>query len=75
MALTRAELVTLRDAWLAAELACATGQSYTIGGRTLTRADARFAAEQRAKYQAQLDAFDAGRGQGARVIYGVPRDT
>lgn len=27
------------DEWLEAELACATGQSYTIGSRTLTRAD------------------------------------
>lgn len=28
-------------AWLQADLAVATGQSYTIGGRTLTRADAK----------------------------------
>ena len=27
------------DAWLEAELACTTNQSYTIGSRTLTRAD------------------------------------
>lgn len=27
------------DEWLEAELVCATGQSYTIGSRTLTRAD------------------------------------
>lgn len=27
------------DAWLEAELACSTGQSYTIGSRTLTRAN------------------------------------
>ncbi len=28
------------DAWLAADLAVANGQSYTIGNRSLTRADA-----------------------------------
>lgn len=28
------------DAWLAADLAVAQGQSYTIGNRSLTRADA-----------------------------------
>lgn len=27
------------DAWLEAELACTSSQSYTIGSRTLTRAD------------------------------------
>lgn len=27
------------DAWLEAELACTTNQSYTIGSRSLTRAD------------------------------------
>lgn len=27
------------DAWLEAELTCTTNQSYTIGSRTLTRAD------------------------------------
>ena len=27
------------NAWLEAELACTTNQSYTIGSRTLTRAD------------------------------------
>jgi len=29
------------DAWLAASLAVAQGQSYSIGGRTLTRVNAR----------------------------------
>jgi hypothetical protein len=71
---TQAEVQTLLDAWTAAELAVATGQAYTIGGRSLTRADAAFIVKMREKYQAQLEGLVAGRGGGVRVIRVVPRD-
>lgn len=38
---TAAELSEQKSAWKAALLAVSTGQSYTIGRRTLTRADAK----------------------------------
>ena len=39
MAITLVSAQAQLDAWLAAELAAATGQSYSIGGRTLSRVD------------------------------------
>jgi len=38
--MTLTEAIAHRDAWLAADLAVAQNQSYTIEGRTLSRADA-----------------------------------
>lgn len=38
--ITLAQAEALLDAWLAASLAVASGQSYSIGSRSLTRADA-----------------------------------
>lgn len=39
--ITQAQAQAQLDAWLAASLAIAKNQSYTIGMRTLTRADAK----------------------------------
>lgn len=38
--ITEAQAQAHLDAWMAADLAVAQGQSYSIGSRTLTRADA-----------------------------------
>ncbi len=64
------------DAWLEAELACTTNQSYTIGSRTLTRADL---AEIRntIKYWAGLvDKLEAAQKHGGRnrTMRIMPRD-
>jgi hypothetical protein len=75
VALTLAEATQLRADYFAALRAIATGQSYTIGSRTLTRADERFVSEQFAKYDALVDALTVGRTAGARAIRLVPRDT
>lgn len=62
--------------WLEAELACSTNQSYTIGSRTLTRADLTKIGE-RIKYWAGLvDKLEAekrfgGRNRARRIM---PRD-
>ena len=64
------------DAWLEAELACTTNQSYTIGSRTLTRADL---AEIRntIKYWAEIvTKLEAARKYGGRnrTMRIMPRD-
>lgn len=62
--------------WLEAELACSTNQSYTIGSRTLTRADLTKIGE-RIKYWAGIvDKLEAekrfgGRNRTRRIM---PRD-
>ena len=40
MAISLSDATTALAAWVAADLATATGQSYSIGNRTLTRVDA-----------------------------------
>jgi hypothetical protein len=60
-------------AWLEADAAVATGQSYTIGSRTLTRADAARIAERIAFWRRQVEQLESGRS-GVRVVRAVPRD-
>jgi hypothetical protein len=74
MALTLAEASLLRADYFAALRAIATGQSYTIGGRTLTRADERFVKEQFDEYDALVDQLTNGSPVGARIMRVVPRD-
>lgn len=58
------------DAWMAADLAVATGQSYTIGSRTLHRANSREIRENIDKWQRLVLQLQTGSG-GMRVRYGV----
>jgi hypothetical protein len=74
MALTLDEAQTLRDAWKAAELAVAAGQSYTIAGRSLTRADARYIHQQFVRYDQVVDQLKAGTSPGVPVFRAMPRD-
>jgi len=74
VALTLDEAQALRAAWLAAELAVASGQSYEIGGRSLTRADARYIGERFAYYDRVVTALQAGRAPGPRAVRVMPRD-
>lgn len=48
-----------RDAWLAADLAVANGQSYSIGEMTLTRADVATIRENISYWQRVVDTFAA----------------
>ena len=69
MTLAQAEAALAR--WYAAEEAVATGQSYSIGRYSLTRADARFIAARIAHYEtrvAQLRRAPARRGLGIQYI-------
>lgn len=74
MALTLAEAQALRAAYYQALLAISTGQSYTIGSRTLTRADLAEVERLFNQYDRAVEALQAGRTAGARVVRVVPRD-
>jgi len=65
--LTQAE--TQLTAWLAADTAVATGQAYTIGGRSLTRANAREIRENIVFWDHQVKRLTRG---GIRVTGATP---
>jgi len=56
-------------AWLAADTAVASGQAYTIGGRSLTRANAKEIRENISFWDAKVQDLSAG-GSG-RAIRGI----
>jgi hypothetical protein len=60
--------------WLDAEEAVATSQSYTIAGRSLTRANLAEIGKRIAYYRAEVAALESGRGAGMRVQRVMPRD-
>lgn len=62
--------------WLAAEEAIATGQSYQIDDRRLTRADLKAVREELEYWAARLAECENEQGQGGRnrVYRFVPRD-
>ena len=59
--------------WLEAERAVATGQSYKIGSRSLTRANLSDIAARITYWRNEVAKLESGR-TGARVLRGVPRD-
>lgn len=68
-AITLAQAQTQLSAWLAADAALAGGaQSYTIGTRTFTRANALEIRNNVIHWQQQVNALNRG---GMRVRYGV----
>lgn len=64
------------DAWLEAELACTTNQSYTIGSRSLTRADLAEIRETIRYWQGMVTKLENQEKQGGRngIYRIVPRD-
>lgn len=61
--------------WLDAEKAVATGQSYKIGTRSLTRANLSDIADRIKFWRNEVAKLESGaNGGGARVWRGVPRD-
>lgn len=72
--MTLAEASTLRGLWLAAETAVASGQQYTIGTRTLIRADAGFIHKMFLYYDGLVTALTTGNGPGVRMQRAVFRD-
>ena len=62
------------EIWLDAEKAVATGQSYKIGSRSLTRANLSDIRDSIRYWRNELEKLESGRGSGARVLRVVPRD-
>lgn len=60
--------------WMDAELAVATGQSYKIGTRSLTRANLSDIMAQIKFWRNEVARLESGAGGGARVLRAVPRD-
>lgn len=65
--ITLAQAETQLAAWLDADAKVAQGQSYSIGGRSLTRADARVITEKIDYWQRQVEVLSAGGTRGIRV--------
>lgn len=63
LAQAEAQLAT----WLAADTAVASGQSYSIGGRQLTRADAKAITEKIEYWNGQVQKLSRGGNGGMRV--------
>lgn len=61
------------EAWLDAELAVSTGQSYQIGSRRLQRADLSEIRKQISYWQRKVYELDGSR-RNRRVVRVVPRD-
>jgi hypothetical protein len=74
MALTLEDAQQYLQLWLDAEAAVATGQSYKIGSRSLTRVDLAQIAARISYWRNEVDALEAGGRRGARVMRVVPRD-
>lgn len=64
------------NTWLAAEEAVATGQSYQIGTRMLTRADLKQIREEMEYWAAKLTEAESAETRGGRnrMYHFVPRD-
>lgn len=72
MALTKAQAQEHLDAWHAADLALATGQSYSIGNRTLTRENAQEVRNMIAYWEGKVRDAES-RSRGARPGVMTPR--
>ena len=58
MALTLSQAQDALDAWVAADLAVAKGQSYTMNGRSLTMANVKEIREQILYWERRIHAFE-----------------
>lgn len=70
---TLKEARTQLSLWIEADASVATGQSYRIGTRQLTRADASAITEKIKFWRAEVERLERCR-RGARVMRAVPRD-
>lgn len=69
--LTKEQAEELLELWVKAEKAVATGQSYSIGGRSLTRADAKDITDKIKFYSKLCNQLERG---GKRVQRVFPND-
>lgn len=61
--------------WVEAQASVATGQSYKIGSRSLTRASLNEIMKMIEFWRNQIAVLESGRRPGMRVLRAVPRDT
>ncbi|WP_228485746.1 DUF6148 family protein [Thermaerobacillus caldiproteolyticus] len=73
MSITLEQAEQQLNAWLAANLAVSTGQSYRIGNRQLERADAAEILRQINFWRREVERLRSGR-RGVRVFRAVPMD-
>lgn len=71
MSLSLAQAQEHLDAWRAADLAVAKGQAYSVGSRSVTRADAREIRTNVEYWERRVNELSQGGAGGARVRYGV----
>jgi len=69
--ITETQAQTQLDLWISADAAVAKGQSYSIGGRSLTRANAKEISEKIDFWSGKLAKIQGG---GSKVRRVVPRD-
>lgn len=62
------------NAWLEADISVATGKSYKIGSRSLTRADVSEIKERIQYWSNEVSRLESGRKKGIRAFRIVPRD-
>lgn len=60
--------------WVDASLAVATGQSYKIGRRELTRANLSEIKKQIDFWRSEIARLESGRQSGMRILRSIPRD-
>lgn len=60
--------------WVSASLAVATGQSYKIGRRELTRANLSEIKKMIDFWRSEVSRLESGRKSGARILRSIPRD-
>lgn len=60
--------------WVDASLAVATGQSYKIGRRELTRANLSEIKKQIDFWRSEIARLESGRKSGMRILRSIPRD-
>jgi hypothetical protein len=70
--MTLAQAIANRDAWVKASEKVAAGQSYSIGNRTLTRADAGEIRKMIDYWEAKVRALSRSR-RGFKFVRGAPR--
>lgn len=73
--MTLAEANEMLQLWIEAEKAVSTGQSYSIGGRSLTRVNMKEIREAQRYWESEIYRLQNNvNSRGARVLRVVPRD-
>lgn len=69
--ITLAQAEAQLAAWLEASIAVSKGQSYSVGGRSVTRADLPAISAQIDKWERKVQQLQGGSSGGSRVRHGV----